>query len=131
MVSTVKRSVHAVKRRSIPELETIEFTGAQSVAAYSRALRALARDLAVETAQAAEEIEVVLHRTGSGHPLLLGLDTRIRARRVASRLRRAAECANGLAIEAVKFNTEFRTQFADAIEPRRRKPAKTFDFEGE
>jgi len=123
-----RASGRSAGRRSIPELETIEFTGAQSVAVYSRGLRALARDLAVETAQAAEEIEVVLRRQG-GHPLLLGLDTRIRARRVASRLRRCAECSNGLAIEAVRFNTEFRVQFADAIEPRRRKPRDTFDFE--
>lgn len=110
----------------IPELETIEFKGASSIAEYSRAGRRIGRDLAAEFDQAAEEISAVLSRQ-KGHPLLLGVDVRLRARRVAKRLQRAAELANGLAVECVKFNTEFRVQFADVIAPKKQK-AKSFDF---
>ena len=62
-----------------------------------------------------------------GHPLLLGVDVRLRARRVARRLKRCAESAQGVATEAVRFNEEFRIQFADVITPR---PVRhqVFDF---
>lgn len=112
----------------IPELETIEFKGASSIAEYSRAGRRIGRELAAEFDQAAEEIMAVLSRQ-KGHPLLLGVDVRLRARRVAKRLQRAAELANGMAIECVKFNTEFRVQFAEVITQKRPR-AKKFDFNG-
>jgi len=114
--------------RRVTELERIEFTGAASITEYSRALRALGRDLAAELLQAADEVEAVLSRQ-KGHPLLMGLDCRVKARRTAARLKRAAEAAGGIATEAVKFNTEFRTQFADVLNPQpRRRPQ--FNWEG-
>lgn len=113
-------------RTRIPELEVIEFKGAKAIAEYSRKLRALGRDLAAELDASADEVQAVLSRQ-KGHPLLFGLDVRSRARKVAKRLRRAAELGQGVAVEAVKFNTEFRIQFAEAIQPKRRTP-KSFDF---
>jgi hypothetical protein len=119
----------ATTHKRIPELESIEFTGAKSVAAYSRALRQLARDMSNETEFAAEELVAVLSRQ-KGHPLLAGIDTRMRARRVAKRLHRASELFIGAAIEAVKLNQEFRLQFADVIAPKpSRQPAKQFNFD--
>ena len=60
---------------------------------------------------------------------MLGLDTRIRARRVARRLRRVSELCSGAAVEAVAFYREFRAQFAPAIEPgTRRRGPRPFDF---
>ena len=118
-------------RKRIPELEAIEFNGAKSIAAYSKALRDLARDVANETDFAAEEVVAVLSRQ-KGHPLLAGIDTRMRARKVAKRLHRASECFIGGAIEAVKFNQEFRVQFADVITPKPdRRPARQFNFDDE
>ena len=113
-------------RTRIPELEVIEFTGAQAIGEYSRRLRALGRDLAAELDASADEVQAVLSRQ-KGHPMLLGLDVRIRARRVGHRLKRCAELAQGVAVEAVRFNTEFRTQFADVIMPRPQRAA-TFNF---
>lgn len=117
-------------RSRIPELEVIEFKGAQSVADYSRKLRTLGRDLAAELDCGAEEIQAVLSRQ-KGHPLLVGMDVRIRARRVARRLYRCAELSQGLAAEAVRFNQEFRLQFADVIEPKKPRREPEFDFNDE
>ena len=119
----------AATRKRIPELESIEFTGARSVAAYSRALRDLSRDMSNESEFAAEELVAVLSRQ-KGHPLLAGIDVRMRARRVARRLYRAAQLYNGAAVEAVKLYQEFRMQFSDVINPKPSKtPARRFDFD--
>jgi hypothetical protein len=116
-------------RSRIPELESIEFTGAKSVAEYSKALRNLSRDMSSEAAFAAEELQAVLSRQ-KGHPLLMGIDVRMRARKVTRRLHRASELFAGSAVEAVKLYQEFRIQFADVISPRpSRAPAKAFDFD--
>jgi hypothetical protein len=113
-----------------PELETIEFTGAASIAEYSKAGRRIGRDLAHEVAAAAEEIKAVLSAQ-KGNPLLLGMDVRLRARKVARRLERAAELADGFALEMVKFNAEFRVQFAPVIRPtRKRGETRRFNWNG-
>jgi hypothetical protein len=117
-------------RNRIPELESIEFTGHQSVARYAKEARALCRDLAHEFDFAGEELQAVLSRQ-KGHPLLMGVDIRLRARKVTKRLHRASELAAGAAVESVKLYQEFRLQFADAITPKDRKPAKAFDFNDE
>ena len=119
----------ATGRKRIPELEAIEFTGAKSIAAYSRSLRDLCRDIANECEFSGEEVIAVLSRQ-KGHPLLAGIDVRIRARRVAKRLFRVSQLQNGAAIESVKFNQEFKLQFADVINPKPDKaPARRFDFD--
>lgn len=119
----------AAGRQRIPELESIEFTGAASIADYSKELRNLARDLSHETGTAAQELQAVLSRQ-RGHPLLMGIDVRLRARKVTKRLDRASECFAGGAVEAVKLYAEFRVQFADAINPRpAKKDPRRFDFD--
>jgi hypothetical protein len=115
-------------RNRIPELSGIEFTGHQSVIDYSKALREINRDLAHETEFAAEELRAVLSRQ-QGHPLLFGIDVRLRARKVTKRLHRASELCGGAAVEAVKFYQEFRLQFAEVITPPRRAPAQAFDWD--
>jgi hypothetical protein len=111
----------------IPELSGIEFTGHASVAEYAKRLRNLCRDMSDETAMGSEELYAVLSRQ-KGHPLLAGIDVKLRARRVSRRLHRVADLMAGAQIETVKFYSEFRVQFADAINPPRRKPAQQFDF---
>jgi hypothetical protein len=112
--------------KRIPELEVIEFKGAKAIADYSSQSRAIGRDLCFEFGAASQEVRAVLSAQ-KGHPLLFGADARIKARRVARRLDRMAELAQGLAVEAVKFNTEFRIQFAEVLNPTKRAPKK-FDF---
>jgi hypothetical protein len=52
------------------------------------------------------------------HPLLRGLDVRLRSRLVARRLKRARDCAKGISAEAVKFNLEYRKQFLGVDDSR-------------
>jgi hypothetical protein len=115
------------ERTRIPELKGISFTGHASVKTYSAKLRELQRDLAHELDFAAEELYAVLCAQ-KGHPLLAGLDIRLRARRVCRRLNRIAELNAGAAVEAVRFYSQFRQEFQDVINPDKAKPRKDFDF---
>jgi hypothetical protein len=114
-------------RQRIPELSGIEFTGHSSVARYAKELRALCRDLSDEVNYAAEELYAVLSRQ-KGHPLLAGIDVRMRARRVSRRLARVSDLQAGAVIEAVKFYAEFRAQFAEALNPPKKQVRVQFDF---
>jgi hypothetical protein len=106
-------------RGRIPELSGIRFTGKDSVEAYAKALRNLFRDLAFEVEFGSGELYAVLSRQ-NGHPLLMGLDTKLRARRVCRRLDRLARLMGGGCIETVAFYAEFRRQFGPAIAPQQR-----------
>ncbi|GLY81808.1 hypothetical protein [Actinoallomurus iriomotensis] len=108
-------------RSRIPELESIEWKGSKSVADYSRTGRDLARDFAWELHSSADELQAILSAQ-KGHPLLLGLDVKIRARRVAAHLRRAAEGQVGVAAALVKLNAEYKRQF---VAPAAAAKAKT------
>lgn len=116
--------------RRVDDLAGIQFTGARSVAQYSKVSRKLCRDLALELHFSADEIEAVLIGSMKGNPLLALVgapDVRMRARRVARRLRRMAELQQGAAAEAAKFNAQFRREFADILNPP--KPSgKKFNF---
>jgi hypothetical protein len=116
-------------RGRIPELSGIEFTGKASVERYAQALRNLFRDLSFEIEFGSGELYQVLSRQ-QGHPLLMGIDVRLRARRVCRRLDRLARLMGGGCVESVAFYAEFRRQFEPAIRPvRQRQPARAFDWE--
>lgn len=115
-------------RGRIPELSGIQFTGKASVEQYARTLRALFRDLAFEVEFGSGELYAVLSRQ-NGHPLLMGIDVRMRARRVCKRLDRLARLMGGGVIESVAFHAEFRRQFEPAIAPAPKPKARTFDWD--
>ncbi|WP_285696025.1 hypothetical protein [Actinomadura sp. NBRC 104412] len=117
-------------RKRIPELSNIPFTGAKSITQYSQASRGICRDLATEFDMAADEVYGALIASQKGNPLLLGVDVKLRARRVRNRLRRASEHAKGAAVESVKFHSQFRKEFADVLNPPKPKKPK-FDFKDE
>jgi hypothetical protein len=119
--------VATLGRKRIPELSGIEFTGHESVKAYAQELRNLCRDMSDEASMGAAELHAVLSRQ-KGHPLLMGVDVRLRSRRVCKRLERVSELMAGATVEAVKFYAEFRTQFAEAINPSPRPSRSRFDF---
>jgi hypothetical protein len=114
----------------INELSGIQFTGARSVAQYSKVSRKLCRDFALECYFSADELEAVLIGSMKGNALLALIgapDVRMRARRVARRLRRMGELQQGAAAEAAKLNAQFRKEFADILNPP--KPSgKKFNF---
>lgn len=107
----------------IPELKSIGFNGSKSVANYSRTGRDLSRDLAWEFHEAAAELQAALSRQ-KGHPLLGGLDVKLRARRVAAHLKRAAEGQVGVAAALVKLNAEYKRQFVDPAQANKQKAKK-------
>lgn len=114
--------------RRIDALSKIEFEGAKDITVYSKTARDLLRDLTREFEFAADEVQAVLTIAGKGHPLLFGADTKWRARRVARRLKRAAELTQGAAVEAIKFHTQFRIEFADVLSPPKTSK-RTFKFD--
>jgi hypothetical protein len=116
-------------RGRIPELSGIEFTGHESVRDYAATLRGLFRDLAFEVEFGRGELYEVLSRQ-AGNPLLMGIDVRIRARRVCRRLDRLARLMGGGVTESVAFYREFRQQFAPAIQPeRQRRDHRAFNWD--
>lgn len=98
--------------RGISELAAVTFTGSLSEAFkdYSEELYALARHWQFELDMAASDAQAAMEQL-RGHPLLFGVDTRLKARRVARRLKRAQNLAHGLAEEAKRFNTSYRHHF--------------------
>jgi len=107
------------------ELGEIEFFGhvGTQVIRYARTSRRFARDLAAELESAAHDSRVAMSAL-KGHPALLGLDVKIRARRVSRKLKRAKELAQGISAESVKFAAEYRKQFIHAPAAVRTAPRK-------
>jgi len=113
----------------VPELSGIEFDGHAALRKYAEAARQLFRDIAFELDFSSGELYAVLSRQ-KGHPLLMGVDVKLRARRVCRRLDRMGQLSAGAAVESVHFYREFRRQFEMVIDPEKvKKPAKSFDFE--
>lgn len=98
--------------RRIDELAQVEFVGSLSEAfhAYSRELYALARRWQFELDMAASDSRAAMESL-QGHPLLFGLDAKIKARRISNRLKRAQALAHGLAEEARQFDRAYRKHF--------------------
>ncbi|XKK40245.1 hypothetical protein HFP72_05980 [Nocardiopsis sp. ARC36] len=107
------------------EMAEIEFFGpvGTQVIRYARTSRRFARDLAAELESAAHDARVAMGGL-KGHPALLGLDVKIRARRVSRKLKRAKELAQGISAESVKFAAEYRKQFIHAPAAVRTAPRK-------
>ncbi|WP_222107682.1 hypothetical protein [[Actinomadura] parvosata] len=98
------------------------------IAAYSSATQQFAHDMARELDQARSDAETAMEEL-KDHPLLRGKGVRRRARRVAGVLADACELAQGISAEVVKFNIQFRTEFADALADKER-PNKRADYKG-
>ncbi|GLZ15852.1 hypothetical protein Acsp04_60870 [Actinomadura sp. NBRC 104425] len=98
--------------RVIDELAGVEFGGSLAIAfeLYARELFTIARAWQHELDMASSDAEAAMSEL-HGHPLLFGLDAKVKARRVARRLKRAQALAHGLAEEAQRFNRAYRRHF--------------------
>ena len=114
--------------RSVRELARVPFSGRLEVAfdSYSKEAEALAIRLRFELEAAAGDAEAAM-RSLKGKWWLVGMDTRHSARKVAKRLKRAAELADGVRGEARAFSRSYHVAFvlpararAKAIERQRR-----------
>lgn len=97
--------------QKIDELARIEFTGSLSEAFYDygRVMYVLGTRLRFELEVAASDSEAAM--TSLKSTWSLGINARIKARRVAKRLKRAMELADGIAAEGVALHAEYRRQF--------------------
>ncbi|MFI7028388.1 hypothetical protein ACIBK1_06735 [Microbispora rosea] len=102
----------ALMKGNITELSTIEFTGSLGEAfhAYGKQLTALGERWGVELEIAAVDAEAAMS-TMKGRALLFGLDSKVRARRVAKRLKRARDLAAALAERGEDFPRSYRKHF--------------------
>lgn len=101
-----------MSNRNITELSSIEFTGSlgEAFKKYGDELTALADRWSTELDIAAVDAEAAMS-TMKGHLLLFGLDTKMRARRVAKRLQRARELALALGTRGEEFHRSYRKHF--------------------
>jgi hypothetical protein len=96
----------------ISELASVEFEGSlgEAFQRYGRALEEIGDRWATELEMAAVDAEAAMGSM-KGHLLLFGIDSKVKARRVAKRLKRARELANSLAERGDKFPRDYRRQF--------------------
>ncbi|WP_433239917.1 hypothetical protein [Actinomadura nitritigenes] len=96
----------------IDRLGDIEFRGkvGKHIAEYAKATQRFGHDLAYELDNAATAAEAAMKEL-DGHPLLFGVDVKIRAGRVAGKLRKARELALAISAESVKFHVQYRQEF--------------------
>ncbi|MBT2208709.1 MULTISPECIES: hypothetical protein [Actinomadura] len=101
--------------RKITELANVEFEGrlGEAFQSYGKQLESLANRWKFELGAATTDSRAAMEGL-RGHLLLFGLDSRVRARRVAKRLQRAQDLAAGLAEQGEKFHRAYRRQFSDA-----------------
>lgn len=98
--------------RRVSELAQIPFNGSLGAVfdAYARQADEISQKLAFEFEVAAGDSRAAMESL-HGHPLLFGLDVRVKARRVAKRLKRASELADGIGHEAYMFHSDYRKHF--------------------
>ncbi|GAA3925939.1 hypothetical protein GCM10023085_03980 [Actinomadura viridis] len=97
---------------NISELARIEFRGSlgEAFKKYSQELEALADRWRTELEIAAVDAEAAMGSM-KGHLLLFGLDSKVRARRVAKRLKRAQDLAASVGDSADQFQRSYRRHF--------------------
>ena len=104
--------------RKITELSGIEFEGSlgEAFKKYSRAGERLSYELAFEYEMAAASSQAALGRL-AGKWLLFGIDSKVKGRLVAKRVKRMHELATGMANELRKFEDSYRRQFLHEARP--------------
>jgi hypothetical protein len=96
----------------ISELSSIEFEGSlgEAFQRYGKALEEIGDRWSTELEMAAVDAEAAMGSM-KGHLLLFGIDSKIRARRVAKRLKRAKDLASSLADRGDQFPRDYRRNF--------------------
>lgn len=96
----------------ISELAGIEFEGSlgEAFQRYGKALEEIGDRWATELEMAAVDAEAAMGSM-KGHLLLFGIDSKIKARRVAKRLKRAKDLASTLADRGDQFHRDYRRNF--------------------
>jgi hypothetical protein len=104
-----------------------EFNSADDVRNYCNGLRALMIQAAIELAMAAKILEARLGQA-QGLPGDNPVQTRMRAKKVAWKLKRASDGATAAAKNAVAAYGAFQREYADLMSPRPQRAATTNPF---
>ncbi|MFG2284418.1 plasmid transfer protein TraA [Streptomyces asoensis] len=104
-----------------------EFNNTDDVRNYCNHLRAVMIQAAIELAMAAKILEA---RLGQAMPMPgeNAVQTRMRAKKVAWKLKRAGDGATAAAKNAVAAYAAFQREYADLMRPRPQRPASTNPF---
>lgn len=118
----------AGRRQSQFVLGEPEFNNTDDVRTYCNHLRALMIQAAIELAMAAKILEA---RLGQSMPLPgeNPIQTKMRAKKVAWKLKRASDGATAAAKNAVATYAAFQREYADLMRPRPQRPATTNPFQ--
>lgn len=105
-----------------------EFNNTDDVRNYCNHLRALMIQAAIELAMAAKILEA---RLGQSMPLPgeNAIQAKMRAKKVAWKLKRASDGATAAAKNAVATYAAFQREYADLMRPRPQRPATTNPFQ--
>lgn len=96
----------------IAKLGDVDFRGkvGKHIAEYAKANQYLARDFAAQFHD--DGARAYRHlRQLEGHPMLMGVDVRIRARKVQRHFNKLKDLSLALSAESVKFNGQYRKEF--------------------
>ncbi|OLT36743.1 hypothetical protein BJF79_30700 [Actinomadura sp. CNU-125] len=113
--------------KKIARLGDVTFQGkvGANVTAYAKSTQRLARDLAAQIEADGARAEREMRRL-DGHPLLVGVDVRLRARIVRRRFKRAKELALAISAESVKFQAQYRRDFLATPAQQKNSKRKTW-----
>jgi hypothetical protein len=114
----------------IKALDQIELTDQHTLHAFLQAVRALAHKVAVETSMAAGELTAGGKEMakGSGNPLLMGIDVRMKIRRVTRQMDAAAEHMAQAAAASTAAWTVFEREFEEILNRSRTKVKRPKSF---
>ena len=104
-----------------------EFNNADDVRNYCNHLRALMIQAAIEIAMASKILEARLGQA-QALPGDNPIQTRMRAKKVSWKLKRASDGATAAAKNAVAAYAAFQREYADLMRPRPQRPASTNPF---
>lgn len=125
-VSTGSQRIDAL----VKALEDVELTDQHSLNAFCEALRKLCGRLAVETAIGSGQLTAGAKAMakGSGNPFLMGLDVKLKMRRVVRALDACADHLGSAAASSVLAWTTFETEFEEVLSKTSRKPVTPKSF---
>jgi hypothetical protein len=125
-VSTGSDKIDALVRA----LDDVELTDQHSLHAFCEALRKLSHKLAVETAIASGQLSAGAKAMakGSGNPFLMGLDVKVKIRRVTKSLESASDHLGDASSAAVLAWSTFEAEFEEVLSKSSRQPATPRSF---
>lgn len=110
-----------------PQMGEPEFVSPRAIREYCEKARKVLRPLYFELAFSADELELVLRDHPSVSPRMGGLDSKVRARLVASHMKRAAEGLEVASASMVRSFTSYRKHYLEPMQAAQPRQRRQFD----